>query len=148
MPRGRLLSEAGQLSGVPQDAGTFNFTIIATDAAQCTGNNAYTLRVLPEATIADTGVTTGTAPGFAPRARTNTSRFSNEAAGKPVEFVVTLSAPSNERVTLFFATADGSAHAGENYQANSGTLIFAPGETEKRVSVMVLGRNAGREADG
>ncbi len=143
LPRGILLSEAGQLTGVPQDAGTFNFTITASDAAQCSGSKAYTLRVLPEATIADTGVTTGTAPGFAPSARTNTSRISNESAGKPVEFVVTLSAPSNEQVTMVFATADGSAHAGQNYQATSGTLIFAPGETEKRVSVMVLGATPG-----
>jgi hypothetical protein len=143
LPRGILLSEAGQLTGVPQDAGTFNFTITATDAAQCTGTKAYVMKVLPEATIADTGATTGTAPGFAPRARTNTSHVSHESAGKPVEFVVTLSAPSNEQVTLFFATADGSARAGINYQANSGTLIFAPGETEKRVTVMVLGATPG-----
>lgn len=139
LPRGMLLSDAGQLTGVPQDAGTFTFTVTATDAAQCSGNKAYTLKVLPEAGIADTGVTADTAPGFTGGAR----KASAESAGTPVEFVVTLSAPSNERVSVFYATADGSAQAGQNYQANSGTLIFALGETEKRVTVMVLGATPG-----
>ncbi|MBS1809121.1 MAG: putative Ig domain-containing protein [Acidobacteria bacterium] len=137
LPRGILLSEAGQLTGVPQDAGTFTFTITASDAAQCSGTKAYVLKVLPEATIADTGVT-------APPPGLNGARNAvSETAGKPVEFFVTLSAPSNEPVSIFYATEDGSAKAGVNYQANSGSLIFAPGETQKRVNVLVFGATSG-----
>ncbi len=140
LPRGMLLSEAGQLTGVPQDAGTFTFTITATDAAQCSGNKAYTLRVLPEATIADTGVTPPL-PGL-----NGARNVVSETIGTPVEFFVTLSAPSNEPVSIFYATEDGSAKAGVNYQANSGSLIFAPGETQKRVNVLVFGATSGGDA--
>jgi hypothetical protein len=54
-------------------------------------------------------------------------------------FVVTLSAPSRETITVDYATADGSATAGSDYQAASGTLTFAPGETSKIVTVLVNG---------
>ena len=136
LPRGILLSEAGQLTGVPQDAGTFTFTITASDAAQCSGTKAYTLKVLPEATIADTGIAPPP-PGL---------NAVSETVGTPVEFFVTLSAPSNEPISIFYATEDGSAKAGVNYQANSGSLIFAPGETQKRVDVLVFGATPGGDA--
>ncbi|MEZ6061141.1 MAG: choice-of-anchor I family protein [Planctomycetaceae bacterium] len=54
-------------------------------------------------------------------------------------FVVTLSAPSALTVAVDFATADGSAVAGEDYAAASGTLTFAPGETSKNIVVTVIG---------
>ena len=54
-------------------------------------------------------------------------------------FVVTLSKASTETVTVAYATADGDATAGSDYQAASGTLTFAPGETEKTITVLVNG---------
>ncbi|HEV8578898.1 MAG TPA: Calx-beta domain-containing protein [Thermoanaerobaculia bacterium] len=54
-------------------------------------------------------------------------------------FEVTLSSPAPEAVTVAFATADGTAAAGEDYDAASGTLTFAAGETEKTVAVTVHG---------
>jgi len=56
------------------------------------------------------------------------------------EFTVTLSAPSSQTVTVTYATADGTATAGADYQALSATtLTFAPGEISKSVTVTVLG---------
>jgi hypothetical protein len=54
-------------------------------------------------------------------------------------FVFTLSKASTETVSVGYATADGSATAGSDYQAASGTLTFAPGETSKTVTVLVNG---------
>jgi hypothetical protein len=54
-------------------------------------------------------------------------------------FTVTLSVASAEPVTVAYATADGSATAGSDYQAASGTLTFAPGETVKTITVLVNG---------
>ena len=54
-------------------------------------------------------------------------------------FTVSLSAVSDEPVTIHYATQDGTAIAGEDYLATSGTLTFAPGETTKTITVEVLG---------
>jgi hypothetical protein len=55
-------------------------------------------------------------------------------------FTVTLSAASSKTVTVSYATVDGSATtAGGDYQAASGTLTFAPGETSKTITVLVNG---------
>ena len=56
-----------------------------------------------------------------------------------LDFTVTLSTASEIEVTVAYATADGTANAGSDYQAASGELRFAPGETELAVSVPVLG---------
>ena len=55
-------------------------------------------------------------------------------------FTVTLSAASDAPVTVTYATADGTATvAGGDYQAATGTLTFAPGQTSKTITVLVNG---------
>jgi hypothetical protein len=61
-------------------------------------------------------------------------------------FPVTLDVPSGQTITVAYITEDGTATAGSDYQAVSGTLTFAPGETSKTVTVPVLGDRLG-EAD-
>jgi hypothetical protein len=56
-------------------------------------------------------------------------------AGGTEAFVVTLSTAAANTVTVAYTTQDGTAHAGTDYVATSGTLSFAPGETSKIVSV-------------
>jgi subtilisin-like proprotein convertase family protein len=45
LPSGLTLSSTGQLSGTPDTAGNFSFTVTATDANLCTGSQAYTIDV-------------------------------------------------------------------------------------------------------
>jgi hypothetical protein len=54
-------------------------------------------------------------------------------------FTVSLSAASDQPVTVRYATVDGAATAGSDYHSLSGTLTFAPGETVKTVTVLVNG---------
>jgi len=54
-------------------------------------------------------------------------------------FTVTLSQAQGSPVTVRYATADGTATAGNDYNAASGTLTFAAGETSKTVTVAVRG---------
>ena len=61
-----------------------------------------------------------------------------EAAGASLGFRVTLAPAPDGPVTVDWATVDGSAVAGADYTAASGTLSFAAGETGKTVSVAVL----------
>jgi hypothetical protein len=56
-----------------------------------------------------------------------------------ISFVVTLSAPSEQSVTVNYATANGSATSGSDYTATSGVLTFAPGVTTQTVNVPVAG---------
>ena len=62
-------------------------------------------------------------------------------------FAVTLDAAAAVEVALGYATADGTALAGSDYEAASGTLTFAPGETAKTIRVVVLDDGLD-EADG
>ena len=58
----------------------------------------------------------------------------------PATFDLTLSVPTSQAVTVTWATADGSATTGDNdYVGASGTVVFAPGETAKTVTVAVKG---------
>ena len=61
-----------------------------------------------------------------------------EGADATLDFVVTLSRARSEATTVDYATSDGTATAGTDYTAASGTLTFAAGETSKTVSVTVL----------
>jgi hypothetical protein len=54
-------------------------------------------------------------------------------------FTVSLSGPSSSSMSVNWAAAGGSATAGSDFTAASGTLTFSPGETSKTVSVSVLG---------
>jgi hypothetical protein len=52
---------------------------------------------------------------------------------------VTLSAASGKGIAINFATSNGTATAGSDYQATSGTFGFAPGQTAAAVNVVVFG---------
>ena len=54
-------------------------------------------------------------------------------------FVVTLSAPSGQQVTVDYATSNGTAVAGSDYTATSGTLTFPAGNTRQTILVAVRG---------
>ena len=61
-----------------------------------------------------------------------------EGEDETIDFAVSLSRAAAGRVSVTWATADGSARAGSDYTRASGKLRFAPGETEKTISVPVL----------
>jgi hypothetical protein len=54
-------------------------------------------------------------------------------------FAVRLSRSSVRRVSVRFATRNGSARAGGDYVASRGIVVFEPGQTSKKVRVRVIG---------
>ncbi len=68
------------------------------------------------------------------------------AAGSMV-FTVRLLTAMDDAVTLDWATADGSAQAGLDYVAGSGSLTFAAGETEKQVTISLVGDGTSESAE-
>ena len=94
------------------------------------------------------------APGFSSRAVRNDSPepelsvadvMVDEGDGT-AEFTVTLDVASGETVTVGYATSNGTAEAGSDYTAKSGTLTIAAGQTSKDIEV-VLADDSLSEAD-
>jgi len=54
-------------------------------------------------------------------------------------FTASLSSASGKPITVAYATANGTATAGSDYLAASGTLTFAPGTVTQPISVTVIG---------
>src|SRR5262249_23810624 len=76
----------------------------------------------------------------APSIRINAASLHEGAPGAAAMlFSVLLSNPSSSTVTVAYATADGTARAGADYGAKSGTLTFNPGVTQSTISVNVFG---------
>ena len=61
-----------------------------------------------------------------------------EGAGALLAFAVTLSRAASGTLTVDYQTADGSAQAGVDYTAASGTLTFRAGESSQTIEVGVL----------
>ena len=60
-----------------------------------------------------------------------------ESGTAPATFTVTLAPAPTQPVTVEYTTKDGSARAPSDYEATSGTLSFAAGETSATVAVAV-----------
>ena len=62
----------------------------------------------------------------------------NENADDALNFVVSLDKVSTLTVSVDYATSNGSATAGADYTATSGTLTFNPGDAAKSIAVPIL----------
>jgi hypothetical protein len=73
----------------------------------------------------------------------NVSAAEGNTGQQDFDFTVSLSNPSATPVTVDFATADGTATVADNdYDANSGTVMFAAGDISESVTVKVNGDSA------
>ena len=66
-------------------------------------------------------------------------QFTAAGTSSLAAFTVSLSSPSTSAVTVAYATSNGTATAGSDYIATSGTLTFAPGETSRTIAIIVNG---------
>jgi hypothetical protein len=73
---------------------------------------------------------------------TDTSLVEGNTGTNDAAFTVTLSKSSTKAVTVTYTTADGSATAGQDYTASTGTVTFAPGVVSQVINVAVLGDTA------
>ena len=97
--------------------------------AVCTrGENPRALSNSPSATVAG--------PTVAPTVSIS-GGSGKEGDDSAIGFAVTLDRAAAAAVTVDYATSNGSATAGEDYTAKSGTLSFAAGVTGKTVSVLI-----------
>lgn len=114
---GDIVDEGGETFEVVLGDSTGNVTITdAVGLGTITDDDAPATMTINDATVGegDTGMT-------------------------PARFTASLSAPSANSVTVDYATGAGTATSGADYVATSGTLTFAPGETNKMINVNVIG---------
>ena len=103
---------------------TFTYAVRDGTGAQSTATVTVAVRPAPVLSVNDATVTEGDDP----------------ATTTDAVFTVSLSnATVTRTVTVNWSTANGTAQAGSDYRAASGTLSFAPGETSKQVRIGVLG---------
>src|SRR5262249_62211931 len=57
----------------------------------------------------------------------------------PATFPLPRPAAASQMIPVAYAPGNGGPPAGSDYQAASGTLTFAPGETSKTITVLVNG---------
>ncbi|MCP9296429.1 MAG: FG-GAP-like repeat-containing protein, partial [Planktothrix agardhii LY1] len=58
---------------------------------------------------------------------------------KQAKFTVSLSSKVNQKVEVSYATTNGTAKVGEDYQRTNGKLTFQPNQTQKTILVPILG---------
>lgn len=100
------------------------------------------LSVPTNATIADNqGVGTITNDDTQPTISINDVSVNegNAAGSATAGFTVSLSNASGQTITVTYATADGTATAGNEYVAASGTVTFTPGQLTQPINVTVNG---------
>jgi len=125
-PEGTKLAadvEPGPTASFPHQYVEAGGRLFFTATTTATGNELWALP-LPTAlrlTVNDIGIAEG------------------DSVSTTARFTVTLSAPSTQPVTVDYVTSDGTATSGSDYDAASGTLTFAAGETSKTIDVRVLG---------
>ena len=69
----------------------------------------------------------------------NAAKNEGNSGTSNMTFTVTLSKASTKPVTVQYATSNGTATAGQDYTAATGTITFAAGETSKTINVAVAG---------
>ena len=74
------------------------------------------------------------------------SATESDSGSVDMTFTVTLSGAGNSQYTVDYASSDGTATAGTDYTAVSGTLTFAAGTTSRTLTVSVTG-DAANEAN-
>lgn len=71
---------------------------------------------------------------------TPTSVIEGNSGATPAVFTVSLSGEQTNVVTVDYATTPGTANTSDaDYAANTGSLVFAAGETSKQIEVLVTG---------
>jgi Calx-beta domain len=105
---------------------------------------SLTLTAPTNATIADTvGIVTILDDDAPPTIDVSDASVTEGNSGTTnADFVVSLAGARGYPIAVQYAIADGSATAGSDYTAGSGTVTFAPGVTSQTVPVPVIGDTA------
>ncbi|WEK07703.1 MAG: putative Ig domain-containing protein [Candidatus Pseudomonas colombiensis] len=137
LPTGATLGTGGILSGTPTSAGTYNFTVTATDASNTTGSRAYSVTVSSNPPVAGAVSTTVAANSSANPITLNLS-------GGAATSVAVSSAPSHGSATAsgtsitYTPTAGYSGADSFTYTATNASGTSSPATVSLTVSAPTL----------
>lgn len=114
---------------IPTPTGTATATATPTDTATAT----------PTATETPTATPTNTP--IPPSVQFSATTYSVNEADGFATITVMLSASTTLTVTVNYATSDGTANEGSDYDSTSGTLTFNPGQTNQTFTVPIIDDN-------
>ncbi len=123
-------------SFVVNAGGTVDYTHDDSDTAADTFT--YTIKDESAAVSNTATVTITVLPVAPPPVQAGIYKSTVVEGADDLEFVVSLAEASAATVSIDYVTVDGTAVAGTDYAAASGSVQFAPGEVRKFVSVTVL----------
>lgn len=131
---GTLTIPAGQTSG------TFTVRVLGNTIAELTEQFFINLSNPIGATLADAhAVVTILDNDIATFTIDNVTMVEGNAGTTNAVFTVSQTTLAHIALSVDFATADGTATAGSDYTATTGTLTFAPGQSSQTISVPLLG---------
>ena len=136
------VSAAGTVTFTPgQTSQPVSITVNGETALEPNESFNVNLSAQTNAAIADNqGIGTITNDDAQPSISINDVSVSEGDAGtSSAGFTVSLSNASSQTITVNYATADGTATAGNDYVATTGTLTFTPGQTSRPLNVTVNG---------
>jgi len=120
-------------------------TVATTDDTAVESNETLTIALSNPTSGATLNRTTATGTIIDNDATPISFAISNAAAvveGGTLAYTVTKSGTTGLPISVNYATANGSATAGSDYTATSGTLTFAANETSKTISVATINDSA------
>jgi ELWxxDGT repeat protein len=115
--------EPGVTGGNPQNYVRAGDLLFFTATTSATGEELWALPLSPDPGLSVNDITAA----------------EGDSGTTTAHFTVTLSPASTQPVAVDYATVDDSAVAGSDYDAASGTLTFAAGETSKTIDVHLRG---------
>jgi hypothetical protein len=132
LPPGLTLSSTGKLSGTPTRTGTYSVTVQAANGVGTAATRSVTLKILALPTLSISGSVVQ----------------EGNSGTRPLTLTVRLSRASTLPVTVHWGTVNGTAVAGSDFIAGSGTLTFSPGQTLKTMTVWVKGDRTRERNEG
>lgn len=123
---------------IPAGQTTAPLTLTTFDDSDYEGDELFTLTISSpndDVLIGTSSITLLVTDNESPLPDISIDSLAAVIEGTGISFTVTLNRASTDTVTVDFASSDGTAVAGADYTAVSGTLTFAPGETSKSITV-------------
>jgi hypothetical protein len=111
---------------------------LAAPVAVSVGTNPIPVSVVTGDYFGNGAIDIATANDFGTGGVDGVAILQNQTISNSLAFHVYLSHAATSTVIVKYATANGTGVAGTDYLAESGTLVFAPGQIEQTVSVPVL----------